>query len=353
MKIPELQPLRRALADWFLVNARAMPWRTHPEPWRVWVSEIMLQQTRVESVIGYFERFMRRFPTPVHVADAPIDELLSMWAGLGYYARARNLREACISIRDEFHGQVPDDPHTFGGLKGVGRYTQGAVMSIAFGLAEPIVDGNVIRVFSRLFEIEENASSATALKLHWQLAEAWVAELGPEESPSVLNQSLMELGALVCKPRNPDCHLCPLQEACGAFATKRTHELPKKKPRVARPTFQFQALVSVDECGRIAVHQRDVKGLLAGLWALPMVSLSSKKKETSRASVHVKHAFTHQVWQVDVVACDVDDERIRNGDFKLVYKTIDELGRLALGGPSLKALLAFGVKLPKRRGAGR
>ena len=225
-------------------------------------------------------------------------------------------------------------------------------MSIAFGLAEPIVDGNIIRVFSRLFEIEEISSSSTALKLHWRLAEAWVAELRPEESPSILNQSLMELGALVCKPRNPDCRLCPLKDACGAFAANRTHELPKKKPKTVRPTFQFQAFVIIDEDGRIAVHQRDAKGLLAGLWSLPMVSLNTNQEEVAQASVRVKHAFTHQVWQVHVMACGADDERIRTGDYKLVYKTIEELGHLALGGPSLKALIAFGVKLPRRRGAG-
>ena len=265
-----MNQIRADLLKWFDVHARFMPWRAEPTPWHVWVSEIMLQQTRVESVFGYFERFMARFPTPSHVARAPVEDVLDAWAGLGYYSRARNLHHACCEIEDMYGGEIPSDPDDFGRLKGVGSYTRGAVMSIAFNRAEPIVDGNVERVFARLFLVEENVRLTPTKKYLWSLAQTWVTDLATKEQPGDVNQALMELGALVCLPKSPKCAQCPVKNHCGAFASDRVRELPIKSKPAPKKTIRMKALLCTDEAGRIWVTRRPSTGVLAGLWSLPM-----------------------------------------------------------------------------------
>jgi A/G-specific adenine glycosylase len=314
----------------------------------------MLQQTRVESVFGYFERFMARFPTPSHVARAPVEEILDAWAGLGYYARARNLHHACCEIEQMYAGKVPSDPDDFGRLKGVGDYTRGAVMSIAFNRAEPIVDGNVERVFARLFLVDENVRLTPTKKRLWALAREWVSGLAPEHKPGDANQALMELGALVCLPKAPKCEQCPVQKHCAAFESNRVHELPVKSKPAPKKTTRLKALLCTDDAGRIWVTRRPNTGVLAGLWSLPMQPVEQDGFTLmSPPVVQIKHVFTHLIWLVDLYREDapVHTAPTTWGPVSRAM-TPDELATVALGGPSLKALIKAGIKLPRRRGAG-
>ena len=347
--------IRALLLSWFAKNAREMAWRSNPTPWHVWVSEIMLQQTRVESVHGYFARFMARFPSPTHVAEAPIEDLLDAWAGLGYYSRVRNLQHACQQVALDYDGEVPNDPIRFGALKGVGKYTCGAVMSIAFGRPEPIVDGNVERVFSRLFLIEENIRSNKAKKKFWSLASDFVEDLPDHQSAGDLNQALMELGALVCKPKQPNCQVCPLSQECRAKSEGKTQLLPIKSKAPPKRTMRWRARVVPDSQNRIWVVRRPSTGVLAGLWSLPMTEIKSDSdfQLSVTPTAEVKHAFTHLLWKLDVVH-ESEPQPLPEPEWgdTATAMTVSELEQVALGGPSLKALIAVGIPIKKRRGSG-
>ena len=318
----------------------------------------MLQQTRVDSVIGYFERFVKRFPSPESVAVVPVEDVIDLWAGLGYYSRARNLHHACQEIVNVHGGQIPSVPDEFRSLKGVGAYTCGAVMSIAFGLPEAIVDGNVERVFSRLFLVEEDIRLSRTKKKFWSLAQDWVADLSAHERPGDLNQAVMELGALVCLPKSPRCTECPLRDHCGALKLGRVHGLPVKSKAKAKRTVKKQAWLHETEDGRIWVTRRPKEGLLAGLWSLPMSTVETSDSTVFsldiEPSVRIQHAFTHLIWQVDVYRTTQPIETPKaSWGSEVRAMTVEELSKVALGGPSLKALIKAGIPLPRRRGAGR
>ncbi|MBZ0116093.1 MAG: A/G-specific adenine glycosylase, partial [Sandaracinaceae bacterium] len=213
---------RTKLLAWYDASKRALPWRETRDPYSVWVSEVMLQQTRVETVVPYYLRFMERFPDPASLASAQDDEVMSHWSGLGYYRRARLLIAGVREVVERYGGAIPESAEARLSLPGVGRYTAGAIGSIAFDKEEPIVDGNVARVLARLHGIEDAIGSKNADKQFWLRAE----ELVRGERPGDLNQALMELGATVCTPRNPDCARCPIREGCAARETDRQHSLP-------------------------------------------------------------------------------------------------------------------------------
>ncbi|MBV9772502.1 MAG: A/G-specific adenine glycosylase [Gemmatimonadetes bacterium] len=255
--------LRTRLLEWYDAHRRDLPWRTaagaEPDPYRVWLSEVMLQQTRVETVKPYFERWLTRFPDLRSLAEAPLDEVLKRWEGLGYYSRARNFHRAVREVAERFGGAVPGDPAEFRALPGVGRYTAGAVMSIAFGRAEPLVDGNVRRVFARWTDDPAPADAEL-----WSLAEALV----PGERPGDLNQAVMELGATVCVPRNPRCEACPVREFCAAYQEGTQNQRPA--PKQAKPTpHEDTATAVVEHEGRLLLVRRPVDARLGGLWAFP------------------------------------------------------------------------------------
>lgn len=352
-----MNQIRSDLLAWYLTHAREMPWRSDPTPWHVWVSEIMLQQTRVESVIGYFQRFIKRFPSPGSVAAGPVEDVIDLWAGLGYYSRARNLHHACREIVTVYGGQIPSDPKVFRTLKGVGAYTCGAVMSIAFNQPEAIVDGNVERVFSRLFLVEEDIRLNHTKKRFWALANDWVADLSPQERPADLNQAIMELGALVCLPKSPKCTDCPIRSHCLAFKQERVHELPVKSKAKPKRTVKKQAWLHETDDGRIWVTRRPNEGLLAGLWSLPMTTVESAPSTAFtldiEPSVRIQHAFTHLIWLVDVYRSSTPTPTPKaTWGAEVRAMTVEELSKVALGGPSLKALIKAGIPLPRRRGAG-
>ncbi|HVG45396.1 MAG TPA: A/G-specific adenine glycosylase, partial [Longimicrobium sp.] len=235
-----LAELREALLAWYRANRRDLPWRAAEgdaaDPYHVWLSEVMLQQTRVETVVRYYARWLERFPTLAALADAPLDDVLKAWEGLGYYSRARNFHSAVRQVRARHGGEVPDDPAAFGALPGVGRYTEGAVMSIAFGRPAPIVDGNVRRVLARWTD-DPDPSVADL----WAMA----SRLAPGPAPGELNQALMELGATVCTPRKPRCGVCPARERCRARIAGTQEERPA--PKKAKPLPHEDTAVAVVE----------------------------------------------------------------------------------------------------------
>ncbi|WP_090583400.1 A/G-specific adenine glycosylase [Paenibacillus sp. OV219] len=260
----------RELLSWYLANRRDLPWRQNRDPYRVWVSEIMLQQTRVDTVIPFYERFMAKFPTAAALAEAPEADVLKSWEGLGYYSRARNLQAGAREVLSRHGGIVPDDKEAVAALRGIGPYTTGAIMSIAFNRPEPAVDGNVMRVLSRYFCLEEDiAKPATRVGI-----EKIAAALIPEGAAGDFNQALMELGALVCTPKSPGCLTCPVMQHCEGRMAGKEHILPiKTKAKPPRPETRLAAIItgSGEHAGRILVRQRPESGLLAQMWELPHV----------------------------------------------------------------------------------
>ena len=281
------------LVAWFLREQRQLPWRETKNPYHIWISEIMLQQTRVDTVIPYYNRFTDRFPTPHDLAAAEQSEVLKYWEGLGYYSRVKNLQIAVQEVVEKYGGIVPDEKEIFESLRGVGPYTTGAVLSIAYGQAEPAVDGNVMRVLSRVLGIYEDIAAPKTRKLF----EAAVHELIDPADPSSFNQGLMELGAIVCTPKSPMCGLCPVNDVCFAYERNAQSELPVKTKKGKTQTIQYDALV-YEEAGKVAVEQRPDTGLLAGMWQYPLVESTETAPGTYVGKI--KHIFSHRIWEVSV-----------------------------------------------------
>ncbi|HTP09212.1 MAG TPA: A/G-specific adenine glycosylase [Anaerolineae bacterium] len=261
------------MLSWFRANARSLPWRHDRSPYRVWLSEMMLQQTQVETVIPYFHHFLDRFPTIDDLAAAPLGDVLKMWEGLGYYARARNLHKAAKVVVNELHGEWPRTVEGLMALPGIGRYTAGAIASFAFDVRAPVLDGNIIRVFCRLFAIDRDPKDAKVREKLWQLAETLLPSpiLGEGlgvRSAGEFNEALMELGALICTPRNPKCNVCPLAKYCEAKKRGLQDHLPLKTKRKPLPHFDVTAAV-IRKNGRLFIAQRPLGGRLGGLWEFP------------------------------------------------------------------------------------
>ena len=252
------------LLDWYAQHARSLLWRGVSDPYAVWVAEIMLQQTRVETVIPYYQRWITRFPTVSALAQASRHDVLATWEGLGYYCRARNLHRAAQLVMSQHGGQLPCDPRELRKLPGIGRYTAGAIASIAFGLDEPALDGNIRRVLARLFNLTEPARSPAGERRLWELT----TQLLPPGRAGDYNQALMDLGATLCTPRNPDCGRCPLQAHCQAYRLRLQDERPVVVVKPAVPHYTVTAAV-IERQGSFLITQRPPDGLLGGLWEFP------------------------------------------------------------------------------------
>lgn len=256
--------LSKQLLAWYAQNARQLPWRGETDPYRVWVSEIMLQQTRIETVIPYYQRWIERFPSLQALASASKQAVLQAWEGLGYYSRARNLLRGAQMIVNEFGGRFPTDRQSIARLPGVGRYTAGAIAAIAFGLDEAALDGNTRRVLSRVFNLELPARSSQGERQLWKYA----AEHLPAGRAGDYNQALMDLGATICTPRAPDCQRCPLENLCQARQLGVQAARPVARPRPAVPHYLVTAAV-IRQDGRVLIARRPEDGLLGGLWEFP------------------------------------------------------------------------------------
>lgn len=257
---------------WYDEEKRHLPWRQSQDPYRIWVSEIMLQQTQVATVIPYFERFMAWFPTIADLAAAPEDQLLKAWEGLGYYSRVRNMQFAAQTIMEEYDGEMPRDLKSLLALKGIGPYTAGAIASIAFNQPEPAVDGNVMRVFSRLFGITEDIAKPSTRFIF----EGVVRHTISPQHPSEFNQAIMDLGATICTPTSPKCEACPLAAYCLAYQMDESEKYPIKSKKTKVIPHYYLALAMQDAEGRWYLEQRPTTGLLANFWTFPLVTLDKK-----------------------------------------------------------------------------
>ncbi|WP_423821549.1 A/G-specific adenine glycosylase [Salinisphaera sp. SPP-AMP-43] len=316
--------IAEALLDWFDRHGRHdLPWQHPRTPYRVWVAEIMLQQTQVTTVIDYFNAFMTRFPDVEALARAESDEVMRYWAGLGYYARARNLHAAAQRIVSDHEGAFPDDVDTLMALPGIGRSTAGAVVAQAYGVWAPILDGNAKRVIARLAGITATPGSTAYDKPLWRLAERYT----PEQRVTDYTQAIMDLGATLCTRRRPDCSRCPLAERCVAFANGMQADIPAPRRRRRRTRRETTMLVIADETGRVLLEKRPPSGIWGGLWSLPEVPDGMEPidvcrqrfgidVENGRTLGTIEHGFTHFLLTIHARQMQYRGAvRIMDGDF--------------------------------------
>lgn len=305
--LERLRAINRPLLSWYEEHARILPWREEPEPYRVWISEIMLQQTRVEAVKPYFSRFMEAVPTVCDLAEIEDDRLMKLWEGLGYYNRARNLKKAAQIVRDSYGGEMPADFESLLALPGIGSYTAGAIASIAYGIPVPAVDGNVLRVLSRVLGSREDILKPQVKKRF----ESDLAQTMPAGRASHFNQGLIEIGAIVCIPNGqPKCGRCPLASLCIARRDGLTEQIPVKTPKKARKREEKTVLI-LEHGDRVAIRKRENRGLLAGLYELPnaegfldpegaadFLGLRPEQVVSIEPLPKAKHIFTHVEWHM-------------------------------------------------------
>jgi A/G-specific adenine glycosylase len=313
------------LLSWYDREARALPWRKTRDPYRIWVSEVMLQQTQVKTVEAYYGRFIGRFPSVEDLARAAPDEVMKYWEGLGYYGRARYLHQAARDVVTRFGGRLPDTLEDLISLPGIGRYTAGAILSIAFGKPEAVLDGNVIRVLSRIFHVTDDVRKSSTEKALWSLSDS----LLPKRCIRDYNQALMELGALICRVRNPACFDCPVSRICEANRLSIQSELPVKSPRKPVPHYQVTAGI-IWRNGRLLITRRPPKGLLGGLWEFPGGKQEPGEElenclkreireelgiaiEVGTRLTSVEHAYTHFRITLHAFEC-----RYRGGHIRLI-----------------------------------
>lgn len=352
-------PFSDVLLRWYDHVAAALPWRAQPpDPYHIWLSEIMLQQTQVDTVIPYYNRFLETYRKVYDLAAAPLDDVLKMWEGLGYYSRARNLHKAAQVVTNEMGGAFPNTAAGLQQLPGIGRYTAGAIASIAFGEAAPVVDGNVIRVFARLTDLTDDVTQSKTQKQLWALAETWL----PQERTGDYNQALMELGRTICKPRNPLCEDCPIQAHCQAYANGTQAKRPVKKKKAPTPHYDVAAGIIRDPAGRLLIAQRPMDGLLGGLWEFPggkqeageTLPETLKRElreelgieaEVGALFVTVKHAFTHFKITLYAFECKYisgPPQKLEVHDFAWV--TEDELQKYSFGKADRQVIAAMNAR---------
>ena len=261
-----------SLLHWYLQNKRNLPWRDTTNPYPIWLSEIMLQQTRVAQGLPYFLSFMDNFPTVLHLAKASEEQVLKLWQGLGYYSRARNMHKTAQVIALELNGNFPNNYKDLLKLKGVGEYTAAAIASFAFNEVVPVVDGNVFRVLSRYFNVETDIASATAKKEFIALAN----ELIPKNNPALFNQAIMEFGALQCVPKNPNCNSCIFNSSCAALQLKKVGELPVKLKKTKVTNRYFNYLIFIDVDNHTVINKRVEKGIWQNLYEFPVIEIEDE-----------------------------------------------------------------------------
>ena len=332
------QEFQKKLLSWFEKHQRKLPWRGIQDPYRIWVSEVMLQQTQVKKVIDYYDKFIKRFPNVEQLADSSLQDVLKVWEGLGYYARARNLHKAAIVIMEEYDGEIPREYETFRKLPGVGDYSAAAVQSIAFNKPFAAVDGNIKRVLSRLFQLDVPINHAASTRVFQQKAD----KLLDGKHPGLFNQAMMELGATICRPQSPTCLVCPVNSFCDVFHTSSQNEYPQRHKTKAIPEYQMTAAVIYKE-SKVLIIQRPLNGLLGGLWEFPNGRIT-ENETTEEGCIRnitevvnlnvtnlnyrttVRHAFTHFKIVMDVFKCDyVSGEVVLDGPIDAKWVDVTEV----------------------------
>lgn len=336
------------LLEWHDENARELPWRGETDPYRIWISEIMLQQTRAETVKGYYARFLAEFPTVRQLADASEDRVLKLWEGLGYYSRARNLMAAAKIISDEYGGQLPRSRAELKKLPGIGEYVSGAVASIAFGLREPALDGNQARVLTRIWDLPE------IVKTPAQLYDR-ALQLVPQQRPGDYNQAMMGLGALICLPKNPRCDQCPVERFCLARANGTQEQRPVKPEKPAQKTVPVMLALVCDEHG-LLMRKRG-EGMLRGMWEYPNFEGARRRDELEEALHEVgirasylkklpeyRHVFTHRIWQIQGCLYRLRDFSLEGGFVKIPWSEYFQLAVPAAFAPYSQAARELAIQ---------
>ncbi|MET1248802.1 A/G-specific adenine glycosylase [Sporolactobacillus sp. STCC-11] len=313
MDAQQIKQFNHDLLDWFHTKGRQLPWRETNNPYYIWISEVMLQQTQVNTVIPYYNHFISRFPTPEALANAPEQEVLKCWEGLGYYSRARNLQHGVREMVENYDGRLPDNKGDLLSITGIGPYTAAALLSFAYDEPEPAIDGNLMRVLSRVFLIDDDISKQKTRKKFENLASDLIART----EPGAFNQALMDLGAMICRPKKTNCPQCPVHAYCLAYDEGVQLEYPVKSGKVKLRSLNYAVLLIQDEQGRYLIEQRPEKGLLAGLWQFPMMSLDEYEEQSQRADYvrerygcavapvrkpfSYTHRFSHLIWRLTLL----------------------------------------------------
>ena len=332
---------REDLLDWYDDHKRQMPWRETDDPYAIWVSEIMLQQTRVDTVRAYYRRFLEAFPTVEDLAAADRDEVLKLWEGLGYYSRARYLHEAAEQVVEEHDGQVPETMDAIRDLKGIGPYTAAAVLSIAYQKPHAVLDGNVARLLTRIYAVDDDSTSSTTKRHLRRLAN----ELLNRERPADFNQAMMELGSTVCTPTSPDCDACPVSTVCRAHAKSDEERYPITPDAKPVPHYDIAVALIFDDDGRLLIQRRPDEGQLAGLWEFPGGKYEEDADDSMEAACRreireelgvdidieepfytLKHAYTHFKITLHAFRCRITDGApTAREDQPMTWVTLDEL----------------------------
>lgn len=354
----KIRAFRKALLDWYDANKRDLPWRRTSDPYAIWVSEIMLQQTRVDTVIPYYESFLYRLPTISDLAAADEETLLKVWEGLGYYSRVRNMRTAAQQMMEHFDGQFPTTYQEITSLKGIGPYTAGAISSIAFNLPEPAVDGNVMRVLSRLFEVNYDIGVPSNRKIFQAMMEILI----DPERPGDFNQALMDLGSDIESPVNPRPEDSPVKEFSAAYLHGTMDKYPIKAPKKKPTPVYYQAYIIRNQANQFLLEKNTDAGLLSGFWSFPLIEKSSSStKEINLFEVvevvdvlglfeknygqkvqwleqefqPVQHIFSHRKWQVDLVEGIVEEDKV-DKDRELRWVSVEDFHTYPFAKPQQK-----------------
>lgn len=354
MKKKEINGFQAQLTAWYDTHHRDLPWRKSGNPYYIWVSEVMLQQTQVDTVIPYFFRFIKRFEDVKSLAEADLQDVLKLWQGLGYYARARNFHKAANLVMHAHNGRIPDDPEVFRTLPGVGDYISSAVQSIAFDHPMAVVDGNVKRVLARVFELDTPVNNGSSHKKFKVIAD----DLLDTADPGRFNQAMMELGALICKPKQPLCHECPVSRFCLAAAHETVHLFPRRVAKTKTPLHHLVAGVVIKN-KKLLIVRRPVQGLLGGMWEFPsgradqgktpaaacvanLLEMTNLNVSAMSKLTRVTHAYTHFRIKLDVFLCDYISGRVTlNGPDDFRWIAPHELDKFPVHKANLKFIPAL------------
>ena len=341
------------LLDWFDHHGRHdLPWQKPIHPYRVWISEIMLQQTQVSTVIPYFERFMQRFPNVETLASAPLDEVLHLWTGLGYYARARNLHKAAIQIVQEFEGALPEPLDQLESLPGIGRSTAGAIRAIGHSKHASILDANVKRVLTRFHAISGFPGKTLITKKLWEVSEAHT----PHSRLPDYTQAIMDLGATLCVRKSPNCEYCPLHKNCKAYVTGTIERYPEAKPSRVKPERSCRMFLLQNSAGECFLERRPEKGIWGGLWSPPqrdadysdlqiLDELNLSARHPTKVQPTFRHTFTHYHLDIEPVLIHINDGQNRvSSDLKHVWYSKNAKHKLGLSSATVKLLALAGME---------